>query len=218
MLSCCIYMSLKCSAMKVKIIMLLSLVCVFSADLMGAQTKEDRFRKKFPYKYEFRIGWAGYPSLDADNHIHLNDRIIPSFLDGLYSPKRGPEYMTGIIYGEFSIHFKRWFTLSVIAGVNGMWGRMYYPVDDEWSPNRRGAVVTLLPVARFNWVNARAVRLYSSAGLGISGGGFGGSNDCYAALQVTPIGITLGRKFFVFGECSFGTAWLGGNIGLGYRF
>ena len=125
MLSCCIYMSLKCSAMKVKIIILLSLVCVFSADLMGAQTKEDRFRKKFPYKYEFRIGWAGYPSLDADNHIHLNDRIIPSFLDGLYSPKRGPEYMTGIIYGEFSIHFKRWFTLSVIAGVNGMWGRMY---------------------------------------------------------------------------------------------
>ncbi len=54
--------------MKVKIIILLSLVCVFSADLMGAQTKEDRFRKKFPYKYEFRIGWAGYPYLDADNH------------------------------------------------------------------------------------------------------------------------------------------------------
>ncbi len=35
MLSCCIYMSLKCSAMKVKIIILLSLVCVFSADLLG---------------------------------------------------------------------------------------------------------------------------------------------------------------------------------------
>lgn len=204
--------------MKRVYVILLSLVCVLQAVALGAQTKEERFVKRFPYKHEFRIGWAGYPLNDGDCYAYSESRFVSSALDRMYSPQCGAKYMTGIIYGEYSIHFKRWFTLSVMAGVNGIWGKIYDPANDKWGGNRSGAVVTVLPVARFNWVNGRTVRLYSSVGLGVSAGGFDGSFDAYPSFQVTPFGITIGRKVFFFGEWALGTSWLGGDFGIGYRF
>lgn len=204
--------------MKRVYVILLSLVCVLQAVVLGAQTKEERFVKRFPYKHEFRIGWAGYPLNDSDCYVNAESNFMSSALDRMYSPQWGAKYMTGIIYGEYSIHFKRWFTLSVMAGVNGIWGKRYDPAYDRWAGNRSGAVVTLLPMARFNWVNARTVRLYSAVGLGVSAGGFDGKFDAYPSFQVTPFGITIGRKVFFFGECALGTSWLGGDFGIGYRF
>ncbi len=203
---------------------ILFLVCAFSQYVLDAQTKEDRFREKFPYKCEFRAGFAGYPQADASQYGNGSVNIwcgpvvneSPS-LDNLYSHKYGNTYMTGIFFGEFSAHFKRWFSLAVTVGVNGLWGSSCdYAVSDAVK-QYNGAVFTILPEARFNWVNSRFVRLYSSAGLGVSAGWYAGDCDVYPAFQIAPVGITLGRKVFFFAEYNFGTSFLGGKFGLGYR-
>lgn len=201
----------------------LYLVCVFSPCMTAdAQTREDRFREKFPYKYEFRVGWAGYPVVDG---LSYRDRVECDWyygnfiaLDDIYAQRRGPSYMTGIISGEFSIHFKRWFTLSFSAGFNGLWRSMYDPVDNCVSERYGGLVFTFLPEARFNWINTRFVRMYSSVGLGIAAGGFIDEFHVYPAFQIAPVGIALGRRTFFFAESAIGSSWMGGKMGLGYRF
>ena len=81
-----------------------------------------------------------------------------------------------------------------------------------------GAAVTLLPQAQFNWLNTKNVRLYSSAGLGLAFGGYDKEFQLYPAAQLSPLGITAGQKVFFFAEQSFGTAYFGGKLGVGYRF
>lgn len=200
----------------------LFLACAFAPYALDAQTKEDRFRAKFPYKYEFRIGFAGYPMADYSEYGKKCDYDTyvtnsPS-LDDLYSRRRGTEYMTGIISGEFSVHFKRWFSLAVTAGFNGLWGNSCDPADGGVLKHYSGVVFTFLPEARFNWVNTGMMRLYSSAGLGISAGSFAGDYRIYPAFLVSPLGITLGRRVFCFAEYDLGTTVLGGRIGFGCRF
>lgn len=202
----------------------LSFVCAFLPYVLDAQTKEDSFRERFPYKYEFRAGMAGYPLADASQYgnglkLFYCEPFInesPS-LNDLYAHKSEAAYMTGILFGEFSAHFKRWFSLAVTIGVNGLWGNgCDYAVSDDVK-HYSGAMFTVLPEARFNWVNSRTVRLYSSVGLGVSAGWYDGDYGAYPAFQIAPFGISLGRKVFFFAEYNFGTSFLGGKFGLGYR-
>lgn len=186
------------------------------------------FKEKFPYKYEVRLGWSGYPILDAANfpngysgHRDV-DILIWNYHDGnidaLYGTAYGPEYMTGLISGEFSIHFKRWFTLAVEAGFNGIWGSVYDKYDGNRVETNRGVTFTVMPHARFYWVNCRSFRMYSGIGLGVCLGGYDGDFAVYPAAQLSPVGFTAGRKIFVFAESSVGTTYMGGKFGIGYRF
>ena len=65
--------------------------------------------------------------------------------------------------------------------------------------------------ARFNWLNRDWVRLYTYLSIGYD-------SYCMLGLQVAPIGISVGKKFHVFAEASFGTQALLLTTGLGYRF
>ena len=42
--------------------------------------------------------------------------------------------------------------------------------------------------------------------------------ETYLSLQVTPVGISVGKKLFGFFELGVGTIYVGGCFGLGYRF
>ena len=218
--------------MKRTILIVIAMVCTLTAGLSAtAQTKrearDERFKKNFPYKYEVTLGWAGYPILDdymggngwgCSACAAMAEIYNMGNLNHMYKTVNGGEYMTGLISGEFNIHYKRWFTLSLEAGVNGIWGSRYNKLDGTLVEKMHGAAVTLLPQAQFNWLNTRNVRLYSSAGLGLAAGGYDNEFQAYIAAQLTPIGITAGQKVFFFAEQSFGTAYFGGKLGVGYRF
>ena len=210
------------------VVLALELIGVYS---VSAQTRQEirneRFNENFPFKYEVTLGWAGYPILDdymwgngwgCSACEEMADIYYMGQLGNIYKTVNGGEYMTGLISGEFNIHYKRWFTLSLEAGVNGIWGSRYNKLDGSQVDKMHGAAVTLLPQAQFNWLNTKNVRLYSSAGLGLALGGYDNEFQAYVAAQFTPIGITAGQKVFVFAEQSLGTAYLGGKFGVGYRF
>ena len=218
--------------MKRAILTLATIVCVLVGDLSASaqtkrETRNEQFKEAFPYKYEVTLGWAGYPIADGlfwgngfgcEICREMNMMQDMGYLNYLYRTVNGGEYMTGLVSGEFNIHFKRWFTLSVEAGVNGLWGRHYNRIDGSIAEKMRGASVTVLPHAQFNWLNRKNVRLYSSLGLGLTGGRYHKESYAYPAFQLTPFGITAGNKVFFFAEQSIGTAYLGGKFGVGYRF
>ena len=139
-------------------------------------------------------------------------------LESLYGTYQGREYMTGLISGEISIHFRKWFTLAVEAGINGMWGRVHDKYDGSFVRHTRGISLTVMPHARFYWANAKNVRFYSGIGIGLGLGQYDKYFEVYPAFQLSPIGFTVGRKIFAFGETSLGTAYFGGKFGVGYRF
>ena len=209
---------------------LLSAVTILLAFQAGAQNwrelRNEEFRNNFPYKYEVRLGWSGYPILEAATFPNSGSSwayvdIVPyqnQTLNTMYGTYQGPEYMTGLISGEFSIHFRRWFTLAIEAGFNGMWGRVYDRHDGSFVRRTSGVSFTVLPHARFHWANTRNVRFYSGIGLGIGLGQYDGYFEVYPAFQFSPIGFSAGRKIFAFAEMSLGTAYFGGKFGVGYRF
>ena len=192
------------------------------------EMRRQEFSLNFPYKYEVRIGWSGYPILEAANFPNYGNLpfmdydMIPYYkytsLESLYGTYQGREYMTGLISGEISIHFRKWFTLAVEAGINGMWGRVYDKYDGSFVRHTRGISLTVMPHARFYWANAKNVRFYSGIGIGLGLGQYDKYFEVYPAFQLSPIGFTVGRKIFAFGETSLGTAYFGGKFGVGYRF
>ena len=187
------------------------------------ETRDLRFQKDFPYKYEVRIGWSGYPILDdARFTSSYRDFYIPyehyGDLDFLYGTGKGKQYMTGLISAEFNIHLKRWFTLAIEAGVNGIWGEQYNKENGVIVNKTHGATITCIPHARFYWLNRKNVRVYTGVGLGVTLGKYRAKEEAYFTAQLTPVGITTGRKIFLFGETAIGSSYMGGKFGVGYRF
>ena len=210
------------------VVLALELIGVYS---VSAQTRQEirneRFKENFPFRYEVSLGWGGYPILDdymwgsgwgCQACKEMAAMHNSGYLSHLYRTVNGGEYMTGLISAEFNIHYSRWFTLSLEAGVNGIWGKRYNKLDGSLADKMHGATITLLPQAQFNWLNKKNIRFYSGLGLGLSAGGYDGEILAYPAAQLTPIGFTLGHKVFAFAEQSIGTAYLGGKFGVGYRF
>lgn len=189
--------------------------------------------KKEPsdFRYELRIGWGGIPLMDSEMVFNGFFSFVdydmnfyqPSTMESIYRGYRGPGYMTGIISAEMDINFKRWFALTIGIGFNGMYQTVYDSVTGQKSGCNRGVAVSVLPEARFNWLNRNLVRMYSAAGLGIVIGGkrnmdYGNSEYfLYPAFQLTPVGISVGRKVYGFVELGLGTQFMGGMAGVGIR-
>ena len=210
--------------MKKTLMIFLTLAFALSLNAQD-RSRAERFREKYPWKYEFRIGYGGYPLMDTEAHLNsygcnacyeLAQRYPD--LGNMYSPKIKNEYVTGVFSAEFSVHIKHWLTLAMNMGVNGMWRTMSDPLAAGQTYVKRGASFNLIPTVRFQYVNSKVVRLYSGVGLGLYVGFFDGEVLATPAAQLTPIGISLGRKVFFFAETSVSTASMGGNMGIGFRF
>ena len=186
---------------------------------------EDIFRERYPWKHELRIGYGGAPALDTGVHhssggYYIYDVDSPDYntLINIYGEKNGSEYVTGVFSAEYSFHFRRWFSLVANAAINGMWGHKYDPASNTEFDCRRGVSVQITPAARFQWVNSKYVRLYTTVGVGLYTSVYGGQWKFFPAAYTTPIGISVGRQVFFYAETSLSTASLGGNFGIGYRF
>ena len=85
-------------------------------------------------------------------------------------------------------------------------------------------VVAIMPCVRFNYMTKPKCTLYGEAQAGVASYFFdehcnGGSDlDVVFSFQVTPIGVTFGSKVFGFAEVGAGWQWIGGQLGIGYRF
>ena len=209
-----------------RLLLLICLLCsAASLSAQGTGPKEKNFSKRFPYRYELRLGYGATPMYDTDNfmrtgYFYKYDYVTGPYepsLDNLYRVQEGSRYVSGVFTGEFSIHYRRWFTLAFSLGVNGMWGNEYDPLTEIYT-RKSGVSFNLMPVARFNWFTFSKIRMYSAVGAGLYAGFYDDDAVVTPAGMLVPVGITLGKKFFFFAETVISTATMGGNMGIGYRF
>ena len=192
------------------IIVLLVSVAFFKAQIAAAQ----EFTK------EITISWSGTPYGDEDKLLYYNDRMSLTYnpLDYMFSDYDGPTYTTGNFIAEINFLRGRRWTFSLAFAANGLWKDCYDSMTDEHVGRISGFSATVMPQARFNWINSDVLKIYSSVGLGLSVGSFDRITRGYGAYQLGIIGLQVGRRFFVFGEAGLGSVYMGGKGGVGYRF
>lgn len=184
----------------------------------GAQEDKPTDRK---FKYELRFGIGGISTSDFS---YMSSRPLPVVNRGqgqsLYDMyvKCGPLYSTGAISADFNFIFTRWFSLSLGFQTTN-YIRMVKDVDDEKGHLERvGYSTSLLPQARFTYLNRPMVKLYSSVGVFFGWYHAGGDSGMHPVVQLVPIGVSVGDKVFGFAETCIGTTVIGGIIGVGFRF
>lgn len=196
--------------------MLLSAV-LMTAMILGASARNGR-KADLPYKYEVRLGWSGYPTGDDLNFSGYDPFYSSHPIQDLFADYDGPTYMTGNIMAEIDFHYRKWFTLAVGIAANGIWKNRYDTLTDGFKGRESGFTMTVLPQARFTWMNREYVRIYSSVGVGLTGGSFDGRSETVLAAQAVPVGLSIGKRLFGFAEAGIGTIYIGGMFGIGYRF
>ena len=213
-----------------------SLTAALFPPVAGAARPEDERPEAWQFSYEVRLGWGGYPVFDVTSMLMKGSSGIFSYYDDvgpyygygslemIYRPSTGPGYMTGVISAEFDFNFRKWFTLTVGLSGNGAFQDVFDVMSGAKAGRNRGVAMSLLPEARFNWLNRPLVRMYSSIGAGIGvtaytkvGYGYP-SFSWYPVFQVSPVGISVGRRVYWFAECGIGMQYMGGMTGIGVRF
>lgn len=201
----------------------------FAGDRYGAGPEAAGF------DFEVRAGIGGYPLLEVSNFGHIGasgffgyyfdaDPNYTETLAGIYLPGLGYGYMTGVISLELDFNIKRWFAFTLGIGTNAAFQDVFDPMTGGKMGRNKAAAITILPEARFNWLNRDIVRLYSAIGIGL---GIDVASDIrynetetgfYPVAQFTPVGISLGRRVYWFAECGLGLQYIGGMTGIGVRF
>ena len=180
---------------------------------MSAQQKEEPL-----YRHEWRFGLSGLPAIDALIHGRFHDHEPYDVdIDHAYESYGGPRRMLGLLSAEYSINRSKRFTFAVGGYVNYIWNRV-----NDYAGRRTGTEIGLslhvIPTARYKYVSKPAFSAYGSIGLGAMVGCEDGEFFALPTFQIIPIGITFGRKVCGFAEYGAGFTYLGGSVGIGYRF
>lgn len=198
-----------------KTLMLTALLIAGASISAGAQqTGNDRF--------EVRLGVSGFPLMPALEHDlgsapilggMFKTREVPT-LDDLYKDRDGKHYTTGNIGAEFAWNAKRWLAVCASAYVTPFWAEMYDGQTHARKGRKSGAGVSGMVSVRFNYFNRPYVHLYSAVGTGF----YADKERSSLQIQGVPFGVSFGGRVFGYAELGIGTLFMGGNIGIGYKF
>lgn len=188
-----------------------------------AFAKEASGDKDSGYKYEIRVGYSGIsiPELIISGRSHGHDPLpYINTLHGVYTNVNYDDiYTAGTISAEIDFRIKKWFSISVGAYVNTLFSaRKDGYTGKTVSIGHEGSLFTLLPMARFTYLNKEYVRLYSAVGLGVTLVSLNTEILGFPTVQATPIGVAAGKRVFGFAELNLGVTSLGGRIGVGFKF
>ena len=185
-------------------------------------------------RWSLRFGAGTVSDVSVDNFIYYSTfRYGNPSLAGCYGDYHGLTMTAGSWSIGADYRIARWFAVSADIGVDFLWHDIYDGVSGARKGSRTGVSLTVMPQARFYYLNRPAVRLYGYLGVGavkyFGYDGLKGSwRDDYgvhfedgtfeAAAQFAPIGVEVGRRWFGFAELGYGTLFSGVRAGVGYRF
>lgn len=121
---------------------------------------------------------------------------------------------------RFGYRIYRWLKVGADAG----WSLYHESVryEGQVPESYNCHTVTVIPKVTFHFATSRYVSAYAGVGLGaafnIAPGSVPDVRPVEFAWQVTPIGITVGRKVPGFTELTVGKDVIGIKFGVGYRF
>ncbi|MCM1178014.1 MAG: outer membrane beta-barrel protein [Bacteroidales bacterium] len=196
-----------------------------------------RTRPEYQLKrHEFALGGAFYPGryafgYDFDFIPMRFTYLTPSGISDIYknSTTYNKERVTNSWTASYTYNFTRLFALQIGLSYEGGWNECYQVKDDTMISSISSQYLTPMLTGRFTWLNRKYVRMYSSIGVGMAvslssthyvtdDNTVHERPDTYISMQVTPVGISVGKKLFGFVEAGVGTIYFGGCFGIGYRF
>ncbi len=178
-------------------------------------------REDVPYRHEWRFGIAGWPLTDGliygrtYKDIYMSDDF--SNPDYIYEDYEGARRMLGLLTAEYSINYRKRFTFAIGGYLSTSWTRLY-DYTGAGKGVRMGFSLTVLPTARFKYIDRDIFSMYGSIAAGVAFGYSENSLFIFPTFQLVPVGITIGKKVYGFAEAGVGLTYIGGNIGIGYRF
>ncbi len=182
-------------------------------------------RKSSPYRYEVNIAW-GYTPAIAISALEDHDPYGSAGLDKVYGNYISRSVTTGLMSADFNIQFKRWFALGVQFNAVAITNTENSGITCMEIGKFTDYAISLLPYARFTYLNNEMVKLYSSVGLGIginhdanpASHERRSSDEVWPRFQLIPFGITVGKRVYGLAEIGLGTEYMGYRFGIGYRF
>ena len=196
---------------------------IFCSLMAFAETIENR--KENPH--EIRIGIADCLSAwTSQTPVYFSD---VQFDKGQVLTENGNygHFYTGFLFAEYQYRVNKWFGIGANLTILGIGNTEYYheqcQVENYYTEKRNhGAMIYLMPVARFTYLNKKNISLYGS--LGFAPGIDIYENKCSftCAVDFTYFGMSIGRNHW------FCDIELGGaiplffakmlRVGVGYRF
>lgn len=175
-------------------------------------------------EFEIRVGVSGFPLLPSSENKFGGGSIFNKYvtyndysLDELYSNRSGARYTTGNIGAEFTYNIKKWLAICGGMYVSPFWMSTFDGYSHQRISTSASASLSGLVMVRFNYFNRPLVKLYSSVGIGVMAD-FSYYPVVAMHIQTVPFGISVGGRVFGFAELGLGSLYLGGNIGVGYKF
>jgi len=190
------------------------------------------FKHRYVPEHDFRIGF-GIKPFETDevfeslrNWNDIDDVYSNEIIDfDARDYSRGARYTTNSVFLEYIYQTNKWFGVGATVNYVAYFNRYY----DNQTKSSVGMNliqhVSIYPTVRFTWVNIPGFRMYSSLGLGHRlvyerdriPTGFSTSWHSGIAGQMTLLGLTVGRKVYIFTDlCTVGSQGLL-NVGIGYR-
>lgn len=203
---------------------------IFTCYALGLSTVSFAQKSRFVPEHDFRLGIGAYPgfadAFELDRDYDYWARTSPSEMYDDRLTYMGEERVTGSITASYSFRFTKLLSLGASFSYAGQSRNHYNLSDDTKAASTRLDRFMLTPMVRLSWMNRSNVRLYSQAGLGL---GYVLQHDdrlpssslsrstAFVSMQMTFIGLSVGRKFFGFTELGCGTQGVL-IAGIGYRF
>ena len=162
----------------------------------------------FPYTLPYSNHTTGY----ADGYPVIKN---------IYTNYRGPMYTTGNISGQYGWNLFRAFSVAASAAFTPYWTCYYDGYTKEKIRNGFSCTLWVVGEARLMYVNRPRIRFFSSLDLGIGVGiktGRDGASDMSMVLQLNPIGLEFGDRWFGSLKFGVGVEYMGAQIGFGHRF
>lgn len=213
-------------------------IFLFSVLSMVGQTKE-YFQDK---RHELRLSWGNVYS-DYYHRTYLPNNAYNSWFNTTNSyttseyewsmAHLGPQKTTGTISAGYFYH-PSWingrFTVGTSISYSGFSEDIKSSLTSATMGNIKEYNLAFTPSVRYAWIAKPVFQLYSGIGISLYYNDYKANvemrltnevlknTDLKTSFQVTPLGLSIGKDVFVFGEVN-----LGGRTGLfvtggGYRF
>ena len=176
-------------------------------------------------RHEIRLGMGAiwHPEYGYNNY---NDYyFLPIGSDIHYL---GDKTGTPAIDLAYSYRLTKWLSLGATLSYVGLYQKTYNLYTDALYKKNSEHFIGLTPTAHFDWFRSNSIKLYSRIGFGLAyyieksryrSGSLRRENEytLTPTIDLIPIGISVGRKVFVFSE--LGASNIGiVKVGIGYRF
>lgn len=140
----------------------------------------------------------------------------------------GPHGMVGIDGGakttfsavaEVRYTLSRWISVGLAGGLHDSSRSPSLGPLEEGEPEPKTSYnCNLMLNVYANWLSRESFRLYSGVGYGTMGGYVDGDGSPSHGFQLTPVGLSYGRKFYGFAELGMGWMFSLSRAGIGFRF